>query len=560
MVVKIKVDMENVLLALFFSVILFLGPGQLFDHKIKHDFPFAYGASDTFQHQIRAEAIKDMGNFRYEADYISLGLENVVGTYPPLSYYLGVVFSYLAGIETYDSMYFIIVFFPILSSLIMFFIIRDYNRTVALFSLPLSMIIFSSPIAIGFLWGHWPSILAQSFLVFFFWSVMRMDLHMSFLLIAIALSAIALTHTAAAIFAIIFLALFFGIKFISKSMKKHDIKIMILAFAVSFIISFYYLIIFWNTWAKVQPYSFSVEPVSLGTPMFYIAGFGLLLLPMVIGAIASLSKLKSLHISMVLAFAMLIGGFLNYAGFSLRAFQIRFFWPIYLSVFLGLGLYLILNFAIRKRNFILTSSVFIILLVLFAGVIKLPMLRQTEVQRIPYIPYADITPNQGLMDQYHWQAFDWISENTEKDAAIYFFYGDIYGQDAILRNSKRVHYQVWVNDFIEALQERKIKRNYYTELPGDSGAGLLARASFFRFENAKSSKTEGFSEGQHDVCLYDYYVFDRASRQQALAQYNLLIASEMLKREYFSAVFQNEVVSILKNNNPGADCIEERSF
>ncbi|MBI2135298.1 hypothetical protein HYU09_04875 [Candidatus Woesearchaeota archaeon] len=558
--VKIKVDIEKVLLALFFSFILFLGPGELFDHRIKHDFPFAYGASDAFQHQVRAEAIKDMGNFRYEADYISRGLEDVVGTYPPLSYHLGVIFSYLAGVETYDSMYFIIVFFPILGSLVMFFIIRDYNRTAALFSLPLSMIVFSSPIIIGFLWGHWPSILAQSFLIFFFWSIMRMDLHMSFLLIAIALSAVALTHTAAAIFGIIFLVLFFGTKFISKSMTKQDIKVMILSFAAAFIITFYYLVIFWNTWAKVQPYSFSVEPVSLGTPMFYIAGFGLLLLPMAIGAIASLSKLKSLHISLVLAFAMLIAGFLNYAGFSLRAFQVRFFWPIYLSVFVGLCLYLAFKLVIKKQSYLIASFIFIILLVSFSGLIKFPVMGQTEVQAIPSIPYSNIAASQGLMNQYNWEAFGWISKNTEKDAAVYFFYGDIYSNDAVLRNSKRVHFQVWANDFIEALQERKIKRQYYTELPGDSGAGLLARTSFFGFGNAHGPKTEGFSEGQHDICLYDYYVFDRASRQEVLAQYNMLIASEMMKRDYFSVVFQNEVVLILKNNNPGADCIEERSF
>ena len=65
-----KIDMEKIILLIFFAAILFLGPGVLFDHKIKHDFPFAYSASDAFQHQVRADAIKDMGNFRYESSYI----------------------------------------------------------------------------------------------------------------------------------------------------------------------------------------------------------------------------------------------------------------------------------------------------------------------------------------------------------------------------------------------------------------------------------------------------------------------------------------------------------
>ena len=129
------------------------------------------------------------------------------------------------------------------------------------------------------------------------------------------------------------------------------------------------------------------------------------------------------------------------------------------------------------------------------------------------------------MDIYHCESLKLISRNTENDALIYFFYGDIYSQDALLRNAKRVHYQVWANEFVNSLQERKIKRHYYTELPGDSGGGLVTRESFFQFGNAGKSKPAEFFEGVHDICKFDYYVFDKASSQQALAQYNLLLAS-----------------------------------
>ena len=110
-----KIDLEKIILLIFFAILLSLGPGVLFDHKIRHDFPFAYFASDAFQHQVRAEAIKDMGNFRYEAAYISKGVENVAGRYPPVLYHLAVVLSYAAGIEPYDSIYFILIFFAVIS-------------------------------------------------------------------------------------------------------------------------------------------------------------------------------------------------------------------------------------------------------------------------------------------------------------------------------------------------------------------------------------------------------------------------------------------------------------
>jgi len=251
-----KIELEKIILLIFFIVMLFLGPGTLFDHKIKHDFPFAYGASDAFQHQTRVEAIKDMGNFRYEAPYIVKGFEKSVGTYPPVMYHTTIIFSYLAGIETYE-INFIVAFFAVIASIVMYFVIRNFNKTVALLSLPLSILIFSHPLSTGFSWGHWPSLLlSQSFLILFFWSIMRIDLNKSFILIAVSLSIVALTHTSEVVFGIIFLAIFFGIKFLAKRINKNDIKNMTLAFGVLFIITFYFLVIFQNTWATSQSYSF----------------------------------------------------------------------------------------------------------------------------------------------------------------------------------------------------------------------------------------------------------------------------------------------------------------
>lgn len=558
--VKIKIDLEKIFLVIFFSVILFTGPGNLFDHKIKHEFPFAYGASDTFQHQIRAEAIKDMGNFRYEAPYISKGLENVVGRYPPVIYHLAVILSIASGMEVYDSIYFIVTFFSIIAVFVMYFIIKNFNKTIALLSLPLSILIFSFPPSTGFLWGHWPSLLSQAFLVLFFWSVMRFNLDKSWIIIALSITAVTLTHTSETVFAFIFLILFFGIKFLFKKLNSDDIKNMAIALCIFSIISFYYLIIFQNTWAKAQPYEFVVKPVWEGNPGFYIAGFGLLLIPMIFGLFFSLFKLKRLYISLILAFAMLISGFLNYVGFGLRSFQIRFFWPIYLSVFFGFGLYTLFKFAIKKWNFIITPAIFIIFIVLFTGIFKLPIVKQTSVQKIPLIPYLNMVTSPGIMNPFHWESLSWISKNTESNATIYFFYGDIYDQDALLRNSKRIHFLVDTNDFINSIQERKIKKEYITEFPGDTGGLISTRASFFRFQQPLETLPAEFHRGAKNICRFDYYVFDKASRQEALAKYNILIAQELLKKEFIKLVFENQISVILKNNNPGDGCIEERSF
>ena len=116
--------------------------------------------------------------------------------------------------------------------------------------------------------------------------------------------------------------------------------------------------------------------------------------------------------------------------------------------------------------------------------------------------------------------------------------------------------------FFAALQNRSVKRVYTSEVPADHGAGMPYKKSFLNIglhqveDNAKTYIMWGDS---FDVCIFDYFIFDKASRQKILADYNLLIANDMLKRGS-QKVFENDVVIILKNNKVGGDCIEERSF
>src|SRR3989344_5075967 len=91
------------------------------------------------------------------------------------------------------------------------------------------------------------------------------------------------------------------------------------------------------------------------------------------------------------------------------------------------------------------------------------ILALSNVFAIPKMPTYQKVSNPGMMDKPHWEAFKWISTNTDKGSKIYFFYGDVYGQDAILRNSERLHAQVIPDDFISSLQNRTVKKIYQTE-------------------------------------------------------------------------------------------------
>ena len=545
--IQIKLDVEKIFVAFFFTLFLLLGSGFLFDHRLQHQFPYAYLASDAFQHQTRAESIKDAGNYKSEASYIVMGIEGAIGYYPPVLYHLSVVLSHLSGLEVYDTIYFLVFLFAAMAVLLMYFIIRQFNKNVALIALPISLIVFSGGLYTGFTWGHWPTLLSQFFLIGVFWYTSRIDLEKSYIFLGIFLSAAAMTHTSEALFAGIYLFLFLIAKsIIAGKIEFNLIKNLIIGGVIAFIITSYFLVIFKYVWMPRQTFQFGVTS-SWDNPTMYLADFKLLLLFMLAGAIISLFFIKKSLVPALASLTMLLIGLGNYYGFREKAFQLRFFWPIFLSFFIGFGAYYLFKLIIKEWKLVYSVGLSVILAIVIVA------------NSIPYVPHYRKLQTNGLMDQYHWEMLKWIEENTEKNSKVYFFYGDIYDQDAILRNSKRSHALLVPQDYITAINERKIKRTYETEVPGDGGGGAPYRKSFFSFGFRLDELQAEKSSGKMDICNFEYFVFDKLTRQQVFAQYNLLIASELAKKGA-AKVFENPVLVVMKNNNKGGDCIEERNF
>jgi len=547
-----KINLESIFLLIVFSVMLWAGCAIFFNHELSHNFPFGYLASDTYQHQVRVESIKLMGNYRYEAPYIVAGYEDNVGFYQPLLYHIGAIFSYVSGLETYDSTYLLIFILTSFASLIMYLIIRQFNKHVAILSLPLSLLVFSQAPYIGFTWGHWPAVSAQFFLIAFFWALSKINLKNSFILFTIFLSATILTHTSEAVFAAMFLFIYFIYKFIKKDYKTL-FKQALIGSILSFIICFYYLVIFKFTWARMQPYSFYAMK-AWASPMFGIPSFKYLLIFLSIGFIISLFYFrKKKSTAFLVGLVMLLIGYSNYYGFGHRSFQARFFWPIYLSIFLGAGIYYLIKLIIKKLqtiHSIAIASIFLIILNISA--------------MSSIVPVTARFTAQGLMSQQHWDMFRWFQDNVNNEK-ILFFYGDFYGQKAILRNTHIPPYRVGTNYFTSILQNKTIKREYMISRLGDHhGVHYAYRKSFFEYgyhaEEEESKDPTYYYSKMRDICTFDYYIFDKVSQQPVFAQYNMLIASELIKKEWIQPVYGNDYVIVLKNNNPGEDCINEKRF
>ncbi len=546
--VGIRLDIEKIFLLLFFGVFLFAGYGFFSAGRLQHGFPYGYLASDAFQHQIRAESIKDAGNYKNEASYIVMGVQGAVGYYPPVLYHLSVILSHLSGLEVYDTIYFIVFFFAAIASLMMYMTIRQFNKNVAIISLPICLLVFSGGLYTGFTWGNWPTLLSQFFLVCVFWCTSRLDLKKSYILLGIFLSANVMTHTSEGLFAGVYLALFFLAScIVAKKIRLGALKSLVLGGVLAFAITSYYLVIFKGVWVPRQPFVFAVSRM-WDNPTMYLSDFKLFAAFMIIGIVLSLFFIKKSLVPALSSLSMILIGMGNYYGFREKAFQLRFFWPIFLSFLIGFGIYQSLKLVIKDWK--LLYSVILSSVVAFAILLG----------SVPLVPHYSKLETNGLMDQYHWEAFKWLEKNSEQESRVYFFHGDIYSQDALLRNAKRTHAQIIPEDFVDAIKKREIRRIYETDMPGDGGGGAPYRKSFFSFGFALDENRPENSPGKKDICNFDYYVFDKLSRQQVLAQYNLVIASELQKKSFIGKPFENQVVLILKNNRRGDDCIEQRNF
>lgn len=555
---KLKPNLEYFYLFVIVTALLFFGLGNLWGHTLQHKTPTGYHASDAYQHQTRAQAIKDVGTYVHEPSWIVAGYTDIIGFYPPGLYYLSIGLSNVSGLEVFDTIYIMGFFFAVISAVLFYFTVRKFNKTVAILAIPFSILIFTGISMVGFTWGALPSITSQVFIIMIIWALAQIELPLSWLVLGLSLGAAVLTHSSELVIGGGFMAAYFlltlGIHFFIKQNKFIALRNMIIGGIIFVAISWYFILIAQLIWAKLYPFDPKVVWLSHGgyPGIVNLTDYGLLLLVMGIGFILGLYLLwknkTNPPVAILAGLYMIVIGYGNFYGLNYRAFQIRYLWPIYLSVFLGLGIYIGVQFLAKNIRNYAALAIGVILLIIFSGMIA-----------VPAIPHYEKLESQG-MDQYHWDTFTWLRENTPKNAILYFFYGDLYVSNAVLRNTERTHYQVISNpdyDFVKKSQTGIVTRTYDSALLGDccgadypywKGFGVVG----FRFLELGRPY---FYKNSTDICQMDYYIFDKASAAPQLAQYNILIATQMLKSGHFQVVYENPLTVVLKNNKPGENCI-----
>ncbi|MCP3682781.1 MAG: hypothetical protein GY861_08840 [bacterium] len=541
---SLKLNLSAIFIIIFIPVFLWLGCGTLFDHQVSHEFPYAYFASDAFLHQGTAEAIKDAGHYNNMPAYITGGFDGVVGMNPPLLNQIAAAFSHATGIEVYDTIYLFIFISALLAVLVLYLIVRKFNENVALLALPLSFLIFTKNFYTGMTFGQWDFYLGLAFFMGVAWCLMRIGLKGMNLLLAVFLAASFLTHPPETFWAIGFIGVYSLIRIIRKKFTMDYLKKMLIAGGASALLILSYLplfIFFWLPTRSTQVLKSMDFPTqqTIGYPVVLMKDFGLLQWIIALGMVVALIYFirKKYNIALVLGVYSFIIGFTVLIGFD-KAMQVRFMWPVLLSIFFGLAIYAVLKIFVKKWNIVYTVVIALILLI-----------------AIPSIFNEERGTSRGIMDKYHWDGLTWIADNAPEDAQVLYFYG-IYEQSSMLYNSKRMAFFIDPLEYIKSIQNGSILNDYEASLAWH-GHPFPYKTSLISYDNKLKPdmpQPEYFA-GRMDVCNFDYLVLDKVTSNEVVSQYNMFLRQTLLEAESIDEAYSNDIVSILRNKDPGVDCL-----
>jgi len=530
---------ECIFLILFIGMFLWAGCANLFDHKLSHDFPYGYFASDAFLHQTTAQSIKNMDNYVNVIYYKAAGYEDIVGYDPPFSGFLSTNLSYLSGLEVYDTIYLLVFVNLVFTILIIYILAKKINKNIAILSLPFTLLLFAYTFYSGIIYGQWDFYYGTTFLVAAIWALSNFKLDKTYLLLGFFAGVAFLAHAVEGIWAAGFVILWLIIKSLMKKISFSEIKKILISGIIAFLTSSYFLLIFMKIWLPGRQGRLFKFTTALhgGYPIASIFEINwILIVLLLVGILFFIFVIKDKkNLLPWLGLYILAIVYTNYIGFD-KAFQTRFNLPIYLAIFFGTALYISIKLSKVKWKVLFSFAVAIVLSLSFIGIV-----------------YQEMNAP-GMMNQYYWDGLEWINEETPEKADVFYFYHTYLSSRNAFENGERVTNTIDLDDYIEAMNDGELRREY-NKITGRGK--MFYKESFLNWIDRNTFEDENF-EGLTDICNYEYYsfeVYDSGGSISPIIQYNLALREALLNHEGIEEVFNNGVISILINNNPGEECV-----
>lgn len=528
---------EHLALLALFITLLVIGPANIWDKDIARDHPYGFYAQDTYIFTSYQYYLQESGSWRQLAPYLARGYTDAIQSQPSVLEILSVLLAQATGFGFFTTTYLIVMVLAFLAVFAYYFLIRSFNPQVAVLSLPLNVLLFSPVFITAFTWGNWPFIAGSAMFVLFFWCLNKVKERWMPALGALALAAVAFGHTSEYIFAVPLLGGLLLVDAVSREFRWQTWKRIAGMVLGSVVLAGYYLVIFQGTFLQHAPLQF-ITPDVAGLGMFVKLTTPGVWLALVVGAGVVLGfLLVRRHRALQIGMVMLVLGFTHLIGTGKRGLETRYLWPIYLSVFFGLLIYVILTKLMKLRLSLRACALISIALTAFLA-----------------MQYQQPIDGPGLTTREAWQAIEWVAQQTPRNATVLYYYGDAYGQAGVLFNAQRLASAILIEDYIAMAQAGQLRRLVQTERISDRTNAYPYRKGLFTF-GFHQIEDNVTVRGPEDLCTFDYHVLDKVSRAQGAGQFNLAIVQHLVQNANFTKAFENDGVIILKNPKPRGECL-----
>ncbi|MBS3119035.1 hypothetical protein J4417_05175 [Candidatus Woesearchaeota archaeon] len=548
------------LVILFLGVFLFLGAGKISDHQITHASPTGMMASDAFTHNWVAQNTYDTGYIDTPPNYAFDSKEEAeqkVGNYklfhPPVLPLLTASITQLSGLNLYDINILLVFLFIVLMVALNYFILAKFNETLALFSLPLSLLFLSGKFFISLSWGWWDFLTGEFFLLATILIILSEKFSFRYIVLAVFISITFMAHGVEAGYLglFVFLYLFFSFIF-----RRKELSLLLLEQVQSFLLVIplvlYFLPVIFKTmgamgYAQVRALTNSqfITQIYNGSPPNYFVYFneflyfqGVILLGIFVLFYFLIKKRNELlpYISFVIIMSLF-----PYLYFTAgeRGFQWRFLWPIYLSFSFGAVVYLI--YSLIKR---FIPSKFPLKFLFILGTFT------TVIVFVLPLPFFGA----GLIDQSDYASYLWIHKNSNTYDKLFILYSPINNQISRLYLLKRD----WFVSTSETWQNMNLKESKLTRVEDhDPSSFFCERKDCSFFEESKFVdkvvKEKISSYKNISVCSVDY-IYLPLKNQQEIFNKNVQYLQYLVQNNITQIVFQNEAAVIGKNTLKGEAC------
>ncbi len=556
-------NLENIFLILFVGILLWMSLGPLMQYRLVHENPTGFGAGDAYHWEMQAQYIYDSGSYKFSPPFLHFYMQDIATFEPPILQQLTAYLSYSLGIPVYDTLMLLATLLVVLSILIFFMIVKEYNEYLAYLSMPLCVLSFTFPFVVGIVFGFFPAIAGLLFLFASLFMLLHMDLKHSTIVLGVFIAAMTMAHTNRLFEFAFFGGAFVALAILFKNQGLSFIKKLVISSLIAGVISLYYLAVFVQRLKAEASGAFSYTQqggskyLNINLNDFEIVKY-IIIAGLVLCLYFAIKERKSIK-SGIFVFPIIAFLLVYFLKIS-RIYQITFLWPVFLSLAFGLMLYWVLQLRFfskinksRATYVVISLAISILLIYQYYYFFREPVLEK-------------ISETGTTTTKNQWQDLMWISKNTESEANVLFFYfnDNPYDVTSLILSSKRASFYIPLDKLDLAIQEKRIKQDY----------GILAEAGglFYKRDETFPLKITRLDKNSYlknwTLCDFDYvygkrtvYVVDEANKQfvDKVLEYRVLYTMDvmniLLENKNFKVVHQSNESVIIKNYKPGEECI-----